>query len=157
MFSIPLKDENKEEKVEEVEVLPDVEKEKSLLLNAQPMSPTATHTLLLIDDEPEILELMERSLIEDFRILKANNGMDGLTVVRKELPDLIVCDVMMPKMDGMAFLEALKEDKELAHIPIIMLTAKIAEEDQIVAFDSGADAYLTKPVSLKFLRNRIDY
>ena len=49
---------------------------------------------------------MERSLIEDFRILKANNGMDGLTVVRKELPDLIVCDVMMPKMDGMAFLEA---------------------------------------------------
>ena len=75
---------------------------------------------------------------------------------RKTL-SLILLDVMMPKMDGMAFLEALKEDKELAHIPIIMLTAKIAEEDQIVAFDSGADAYLTKPVSLKFLRNRIDY
>lgn len=120
-------------------------------------SPAATHTILLIDDEPEILELIERSLVEDFKVLKANNGQDGLTLAKKELPDLIICDVMMPKMDGMEFLSLLKSDKELAHIPVIMLTAKIAEEDQMTAFDSGADAYLTKPVSLKYLRNRIGH
>lgn len=120
-------------------------------------SPAATHTILLIDDEPEILELIERSLVEDFKVLKANNGQDGLTLAKKELPDLIICDVMMPKMDGMEFLSLVKSDKELAHIPVIMLTAKIAEEDQMTAFDSGADAYLTKPVSLKYLRNRIGH
>ena len=120
-------------------------------------SPAATHSILLIDDEPEILEMIERSLVEDFKVLKATNGMDGLELVRKELPDLVVCDVMMPKLDGIGFLNLMKNDKTLAHIPVIMLTAKFAEEDQMTAFDSGADAYLTKPISLKYLRNRIDH
>lgn len=123
----------------------------------QVSSPAAGHTILLIDDEPEILEMLERSLVEDFRVLKATNGMDGLELVRKELPDLVICDIMMPKLDGMEFLHLLKADKTLAHIPVIMLTAKMGEEDQITAFDSGADAYLTKPISLKYLRNRIDH
>lgn len=120
-------------------------------------SPAALHTILLIDDEPEILEMIERSLVEDFRVLRASNGIDGIDIVRKELPDLVVCDVMMPKLDGVGFLSLLKKDKSLSHIPVIMLTAKIAEEDQMVAFDSGADAYLTKPISLKYLRNRINH
>ncbi len=125
--------------------------------NVQTSSPAATYTVLLIDDEPEILEMLERSLIEDFRVLKATNGMDGLEMARNEMPDLVICDIMMPKLDGMEFLHLLKADKTLAHIPVIMLTAKMGEEDQITAFDSGADAYLTKPISLKYLRNRIDH
>lgn len=120
-------------------------------------SPAAGHTILLIDDEPEILETLERSLVEDFRVLKATNGQDGLELLRKELPDLVICDIMMPKLDGMEFLRLMKSDKKLAHIPVIMLTAKMGEEDQMTAFDSGADAYLTKPISLKYLRNRIDH
>ena len=63
---------------------------------------------------------------------------------------------MMPKMNGTDFLQLMKGDKKLAHIPVIMLTAKTSEEDQMVAFDCGADAYLTKPISLKYLRKRID-
>lgn len=125
--------------------------------DVQISSPAAGHTILLIDDEPEILETLERSLVEDFRVLKATNGQDGLELLRKELPDLVICDIMMPKLDGMEFLHLMKGDKKLAHIPVIMLTAKMGEEDQMTAFDSGADAYLTKPVSLKYLRNRIDH
>lgn len=125
--------------------------------DVQISSPAAGHTILLIDDEPEILETLERSLVEDFRVLKATNGQDGLDLLRKELPDLVICDIMMPKLDGMEFLHLMKDDKKMAHIPVIMLTAKMGEEDQMTAFDSGADAYLTKPVSLKYLRNRIDH
>lgn len=120
-------------------------------------SPTVGHTILLIDDEPELLEMLERSLIEDFRVLKATNGQVGLELLRKEHPDLVICDIMMPKLDGMEFLHLIKEDKKLAYIPIIMLTAKIGEEYQMTAFDNGADEYLTKPISLKLLRSRIDY
>lgn len=158
IFTIPYREIDEGEISENIiDALPVVQKEEKPAFDVQPASPVATHSILLIDDEPEILELIERFLVEDFRILKANNGMDGLALVRKELPDLVICDVMMPKLDGMAFLSALKGDKDLVHIPVIMLTAKIGEEDQIAAFNSGADAYLTKPISLKFLRNRIDY
>ena len=159
IFSIPL-GENAEEGsndiIEDVEELSQ-KNEKQAVSNVSVTSPAASHTILLIDDDAEILEMLERSLIENFRILKANNGMDGLTLVREQLPDLVICDMMMPKLTGMEFLSLMKSDKKLAHIPVIMLTAKIAEEDQIAAFDSGADAYLTKPISLKYLHNRIKH
>ncbi|MCI1647706.1 MAG: response regulator [Bacteroides sp.] len=119
-------------------------------------SPAATHTILIIDDEPEIVELLERTLINDFKILKAYNGVDGFALTQEHLPDIIICDIMMPKMSGTDFLSLVKGDKKISHIPIIMLTAKISEEDKIIAFDYGADAYLTKPVSIKYLRNRIN-
>ena len=161
IFTIPMREEAVEEETVE-EALPQSEETVASTRPAVPSlavssSPAATHSILLIDDEPEILEMIERSLVEDFKVLKATNGMDGLELVRKELPDLVVCDVMMPKLDGIGFLNLMKNDKTLAHIPVIMLTAKFAEEDQMTAFDSGADAYLTKPISLKYLRNRIDH
>ena len=157
-FTLPLTEATDEAPVEEIETpVPVITSQISTVSDVQVSSPAAGHTILLIDDEPEILEMLERSLVEDFRILKATNGMDGLELVRKELPDLVICDIMMPKLDGMEFLHLLKADKTLAHIPVIMLTAKMGEEDQITAFDSGADAYLTKPISLKYLRNRINH
>ncbi len=120
-------------------------------------SPAAVHSILIIDDEKETVEILERFLIEDFKVLKANNGLDGLTIAQTSLPDIIICDIMMPKMDGAEFLSIVKGDKKLSHIPVIMFTAKTSEEDKMAAFDSGADAYLTKPISLKYLRKRIDH
>lgn len=120
-------------------------------------SPATAHSVLIIDDEKETVEILERFLIEDFKILKANNGLDGLAIVQESLPDIIICDIMMPKMDGTEFLSIVKSDKKLSHIPVIMFTAKTSEEDKMAAFDSGADVYLTKPISLRYLRKRIDH
>ncbi|WP_296123742.1 hybrid sensor histidine kinase/response regulator transcription factor [uncultured Bacteroides sp.] len=120
-------------------------------------SPATAHSVLIIDDEKETVEILERFLIEDFKILKAGNGLDGLAIVQESLPDIIICDIMMPKMDGTEFLSIVKSDKKLSHIPVIMFTAKTSEEDKMAAFDSGADAYLTKPISLRYLRKRIDH
>ena len=143
---------------EEIIIVPKSEKDNAYVSLAveSASSPAAPHTLLIIDDESEILDMLERFLNGDFKILKASNGMDGLSLVQTALPDIIICDVMMPKMSGTDFLQLMKGDKKLAHIPVIMLTAKTSEEDQMVAFDCGADAYLTKPISLKYLRKRID-
>lgn len=119
-------------------------------------NPTATHSILIIDDEHDTVNLLSRYLSEDFKIYQAYNGIEGLELARKYLPDIIVCDLMMPKMDGMEFLQTLKNDKVLQHIKVIIFTAKTSEEDMLKAFDNGADAYLTKPISLKLLRKRID-
>ncbi len=120
-------------------------------------SPANVCTVLIIDDEQETVDLLEHSLSQDFKIVKAHNGIDGLSLAQDALPDIIICDLMMPKMDGMEFLSHIKSDKKTAHIPVLMLTAKTFEEDKIAAFDLGADAYLTKPISLKYLRKRIDH
>lgn len=119
-------------------------------------NPSATHTLLLIDDDRDILELLERNLIDDFTVLKAYDGDEGIKVASASLPDLIVCDMMMPGLDGLGFLQTLKNDKKLQHIKVIILTGQTSEEERIAAYDAGADAYLTKPVSLKLLRARIN-
>ena len=141
---------------EEIIIVPKSVKENMLVVTESASSPAAPHTLLIIDDESEILDMLECFLSSDFKILKASNGIDGLSLVQTTLPDIVICDVMMPKMNGTDFLQLMKGDKKLAHIPVIMLTAKTSEEDQMVAFDCGADAYLTKPISLKYLRKRID-
>lgn len=119
-------------------------------------NPSATHTLLLIDDDRDTIELLERNLIDDFTVLKAYDGDEGLKVAAASLPDLIVCDMMMPGLDGLGFLQTLKNDKKLQHIKVIILTGQTSEEERIAAYDAGADAYLTKPVSLKLLRARIN-
>lgn len=119
-------------------------------------NPTATHTILLIDDERDIVQLLERNLVSDFHVLKAYNGSEGLKIASESLPDLIVCDMMMPELDGLGFLRALKNDKKLRQIKVIIFTGETSEEERIKAYDAGADAYITKPVSLKLLRTRID-
>ena len=119
-------------------------------------NPTATHSILLIDDERETVALLERNLVSDFRVLKAYDGEEGLRMAAASLPDIIVCDMMMPQLDGLGFLRALREDKKLKHIKVIIFTGQTSEEERIAAYDAGADAFLTKPVSLKLLRVRID-
>lgn len=132
------------------------EPEPTISSNPVASNPAATHSILIIDDEKETIDLLERNLCSDFKVFKAYDGLEGLKVAQKELPDIIVTDLMMPNMDGMEFLHTLKEDKKLQHIKVIIFTAKTAEEDILEAFDQGADAYLTKPISLRLLRKRID-
>ena len=121
-----------------------------------PENPMATHTILIIDDEQQTIDLLERNLISDFKVYKAYDGIEGLKQAEKVLPDIIICDIMMPNMDGLQFLTKLKSDKKLSNIKVLIFTAKTSEEDMLTAFDNGADAYITKPISLKVLRKRID-
>lgn len=121
-----------------------------------PRNPTALYSILIIDDEYETVNLLERSLSSEFKVYKAYDGETGLDMACKLLPDIVLCDLMLPKMDGMQILKMLKNDKKLQSIKIVIFTAKTSEEDLMEAFDNGADAYVTKPISLKYLRMRID-
>ncbi|MDQ1912172.1 response regulator transcription factor [Paenibacillus sp. GD4] len=103
----------------------------------------AAQTILLVDDEKEIIDLLEIYLKnEGYRLLRASNGWEALSVLQKEEVDLIVLDIMMPKMDG---IEACLKIREQKHMPIIMLSAKSQDMDKILGLSTGADDYVTKP------------
>ncbi|MGM9699750.1 MAG: ATP-binding protein [Prevotella sp.] len=119
-------------------------------------NPTAIYTMLIVDDEPDTVQLLERGLGKEFRTVKAYDGEEGLQTARETLPDIIVCDLTMPRLDGQKMISEIRADKTLKHTKIIVFTANTSEEEMMQAFDNGADAYLTKPVSLKLLRKRID-
>ncbi len=135
------------------EAIDDTIVEKSPAISI-PTNPTATHTILIIDDEVKILQLLSQILGKHYRILTATDGIQGLKMAQ-QFPDLIICDVMMPHVDGFEFVATIKDNKDLQHIPVIMFTARIMDEDQIMAFKHGADAYLKKPVSIELLRTRV--
>lgn len=104
--------------------------------------------ILVVDDEPDVLLLCRVNLeFEGFEVLEASNGEDALEIVRNERPDAVLLDVMMPRMDGWQVLEALKADEDVADIPVVMLTAKVQDQDQIRGWSRGAAEYITKPFS----------
>ena len=106
--------------------------------------------LLLIEDQPQMRANLVLILqLNGFTVLSAENGREGLEVARSERPDLILCDVMMPELDGYGVLEALRTDDDTASIPFIFLTAKGEARDQRAGMKLGADDYLTKPVTAK--------
>ena len=113
-------------------------------------------TLLIIDDNSDIRQYERTILQDDYIVLEASDGKDGLEVAKREVPDLVVCDVMMPMMDGLEFTEQLKTNKATSHIPVIMLTAKNLEEQRAEGYEHGADSYITKPFSSKVLLARIE-
>ena len=113
-------------------------------------------TLLIIDDNNDIRQY-ERTLLQDaYFILEASDGKEGLEIAKKEVPDLVICDVMMPVMDGLEFTEQLKTYTATSHIPVIMLTAKNLEEQRAEGYEHGADSYITKPFHSKVLLARIE-
>lgn len=113
-------------------------------------------TVLLVDDEPDLVELLQYALEnEGFRVLSASDGAEGLTVAREEHPDIIVLDIMMPRMDGMDLTRKLREEAQLRLTPILLLTARSEENDEILGLDAGADDYLPKPVSPKLFVSRV--
>lgn len=113
-------------------------------------------TILIIDDNNDIRQY-ERTLLQDYYfVLEASDGREGLEIARKEVPDLVICDVMMPVMDGLEFTQQLKTNTATSHIPVIMLTAKNLEEHRAEGYEQGADSYITKPFHSKVLLARVE-
>ena len=115
-----------------------------------------TYKILIVEDNLELLMLMQHMLRAHYRVFIAPNGKEALDIIYKTELDLIVSDVMMPEIDGLELTQAIKEDDNYKHLPIILLTAKTQEEDQQEALLIGADEYLTKPFRLSDLKLRID-
>ena len=112
--------------------------------------------ILVIEDEPEMRRNLATILkLEKYEVVQAENGRIGVDTARKELPDVILCDVMMPEMDGHAVLQALRQDPKTVATPFIFLTAKGEKHDLRSGMNLGADDYLTKPIAKADLLNAI--
>ena len=111
--------------------------------------------VLIVDDDEEFRCFLQEYLQDSYEIELAKDGLAGLKAAKRVFPHLIVSDLMMPKMDGIAFCEAIRGHQALDHTPFILLTAKASVESRIVGLEHGADAYLSKPVDPRELRTRI--
>lgn len=113
------------------------------------------YRVLIVEDDEEIRRYIRSELDSDFRIYECTNGREGLETILKEKPDLVISDVMMPEMDGITLCRKIKQNININHIPIILLTAKSKAEDQIEGLEIGADAYIVKPFNTELLRTTI--
>ncbi len=111
--------------------------------------------VLVVDDNADILTYMQATLGDSYCVDTATDGAMGLAKARSLAPDIIVTDVMMPGMSGTEMIAALRADNEISHIPVVVVTAKIADEARLEAYECGADSFITKPFSSKILRARI--
>src|SRR5690348_3444798 len=113
----------------------------------------ANEKILVVEDEKDILRVLKYNLEkEGYRVSTANNGELGLSLFQKEKPDLVILDVMLPKLDGFEFCRIVRKDSKA---PIIMLTAKIEEVDRVLGLELGADDYVAKPFSVRELLARV--
>lgn len=122
--------------------------------------PTNNYTVLIVDDNADMINFLREALETDFKqILTAKDGVDALNVIKRSQPDIIISDVMMPHMNGYELCKQIKENIEISHIPILLLTARDDEQSEIQGYKTGADAYLTKPfeidVLLELIRSRL--
>lgn len=111
--------------------------------------------VLVIDDNQDVRDYIKMLLLDKYTVIEAVNGQEGVRQAMKYVPDVIICDVMMPVMDGVECCRRLKNELQTSHIPVMMLTAYTMDEQRIQGYDSGADAYLAKPFSAKLLLSRI--
>lgn len=121
---------------------------------------TTPYTILVVDDNPDLTDFLKKALGEFFkRVLIASDGIEALQLVKSHTPDIIVSDVMMPRMNGYELCKSVKEDIMISHIPVILLTARDDKQSKISGYKNGADAYLTKPFEIEMLmellRNRL--
>ena len=137
--------------------------EGKLPLNPRPTRPTGriaamvAARVLVVDDDPVIQRLLKVNFeMEGYVVILANDGVDGLEKARAERPDIVVLDIMMPRMSGLDVTKALKADPDTASIPILLLSAKAQEADLRAGDESGADDYLTKPFEPLMLIQRVE-
>lgn len=127
---------------------------ENIALNSPPQEGgyVKKYTVLIAEDNAELRLLIKESLEDQYHVVVTKNGMEGLSKASEEIPDIIISDIMMPKMDGLTLCKHLKADERTSHIPVILLTAKSTETDEITGLTGGADLYLTKPFSNKILQ-----
>ena len=111
--------------------------------------------IVIVEDDSEIRSYLTEALSEDYDITDCSNGKEGLAAVLKTMPDLVISDIMMPEMDGTTLCSKIKTNNATNHIPVILLTAKSREEDQLEGLETGADAYIVKPFNMDILRRTI--
>ncbi|SHN31551.1 Signal transduction histidine kinase [Cyclobacterium lianum] len=121
-----------------------------------PRHPQSDKKVLVVEDNPELLELLREALAERFTVNTATNGREGLEIINRYRPDLVLSDVMMPEMDGIEFCARIKNDINSSHIPVLLLTAKSSHMHQLEGYESGADDYITKPFPLDLLLVKIN-
>lgn len=112
-------------------------------------------TVLIVDDNADMRQYLRTLLLDRYYVLEASDGQSGLRLAKESIPDLVVSDVMMPVMDGLAFCNKLKSDPLTSHIPVLLLTARSSEQQQAEGLSMGADAYITKPFSAEVLLAQI--
>lgn len=112
-------------------------------------------SLLLVEDNEDFRFYLKDNLYKEYHVIEACNGIQGFERAIKNIPDLIVSDIMMPEMDGIQLCKKLKADSTTSHIPVILLTARAAEDQKIEGFGSGANDYITKPFNFEILQSRI--
>lgn len=113
-------------------------------------------SILIVEDNPDLILLLRNILSRKYNVFTAENGKEAIGIMKEQDIQLVISDVMMPEMDGYELCKVIKESIEFSHIPIILLTAKTAEEDVVSAYQSGADGYLKKPFSVSVLNARIE-
>ncbi|MBA4853004.1 ATP-binding protein [Emticicia sp. BO119] len=116
---------------------------------------TSLTTVLVVDDNADMRQHIQAIISTRYNILTAANGVEALQVIAQHKPDLILSDIMMPVMDGIELLKEVKDNREIAHIPVILITARAGEESRIEGYETGADDYMTKPFSANELLSRI--
>ena len=141
--NLPVQNDVAEEKYEKQELAPEEEEKPK------------SHTLLLVEDNEDLLQIMVRLLGREYNVFTARNGKEGVEIIENQDIDLVVSDIMMQEMDGIEFCKYIKAKLEYCHIPVILLTAKTKEEDRAEAYDSGADGFIIKPFNLIVLHARI--
>ncbi|RTE54021.1 response regulator [Arenibacter aquaticus] len=111
--------------------------------------------LLIVDDNPDIRSFIKQILTKSYAIYEAENGQEGIELAKKIMPNVVICDILMPVMDGIAFCKSMKEHQETSHIPIIILTAKSSQESEVQSLQLGVDEYLRKPFNFELLELKL--
>ena len=122
---------------------------------SEPTKSPAPYTLLIVEDNVELQNYLKSELKHDYKVVVCANGNEGLKMAKELLPDIIVTDIIMPIMDGLAFCKQIKTDLRTSHIPVLMLTAKARVDDRIEGIENGADAYMVKPFNMRLLKLRL--
>lgn len=130
--------------------------ESSQIALLESQKPSATPTILTVEDNEEFQQLLYKQLTKKYHVLQCKNGMEAIGILDKENIDIVICDIMMPVMDGLEFCRTMKENIKYSHIPVILLTARTNLESKIEGINCGADEYIEKPYSTEYLLARIE-
>ncbi|MEZ4858684.1 MAG: response regulator [Flavobacteriaceae bacterium] len=134
---------------------PSIENDLEIFDSEEALVEEETPILLIIEDNNDIRAFMKSLFIKEYRVLEAADGEEGIVKALETVPDIIISDIMMPKITGLALCETLKKDERTSHIPIILLTAKAEEEAQYQGLETGADDYIVKPFNSKLLDTKV--